>query len=166
MHPTLVPVRGVSEENGRERPGFIGPGLLTAGYLTLALLLALLPGRIGLSAHQAQFSGNPWQLVVIGLGVDAPFVITTYAIAIGVGVLLVRALGRAWPSRRAFAVVVVAATSAGFLFVLIGTIAASEFKVERGLYPTLFDLRVGMSDSAYARSAFGTFFLARFLWGW
>jgi hypothetical protein len=126
----------------------------------------VLPARLGLSFHQAQFSGNAWTLVLIGLAVDTPYVILTFALANGALLLVMRAVRRRWPTRRGLAVLVVAATSAGFLFVLIGTIAAAEFKLERGLYPTTFDLRVGMTDRKYALSAFGTFFLARFLWSW
>lgn len=150
----------------KSRLRFGGPGSLVAAYLALALVLALLPARLGLSFHQAQFSGNAWQLVLIGLAVDTPYVIATYVLANGTVLLLLRAIRRRWPGQRALAVLIVAATSAGFLFVVIGTIAAAEFKLERGLYPTTFDLRVGASDRAYLFSAFGTFFLARFLWAW
>lgn len=164
-----MPVRRVSDDaevEPGERRRRLGPGLVLAGYLAGALVLALLPARIALALYQAEYSGNAWQLIVVGLAVDTPFVIATYTLVNAVGLGVVSAIRRGRPSLRATRVIVVAATSAGFLFVLWGCISATEFKVERGLYPTSFDLSVALADFGYVRSALGTFFLARFFWGW
>jgi hypothetical protein len=158
-------VAGVSESRDA-LPRAVGLGLAWAGYLVVALVFALLPARIALASHQAQFAGRAWELVVVGMAADSPFVVATYALVNVVGAAIAWGIARRLPSPRALRIAAVVATAAGFLFVLWGTISASEFKVERGLYPTSFDLSMGLADRAYVRSALGTFFLSRFLWGW
>lgn len=143
-----------------------GLGLTLAAYLGVALVLGLLPARLALAHHQAQFAGNPWILTLVGLAADAPFVVLIYLVTNLVAVVVAAVALRKRSTARSLAISAVVATTLGFLFVLWGSISATEFKIERGLYPTSFDLGMGLADAGYVRSALGTFFLSRFLLGW
>lgn len=158
-------VAAVSERRAPS-PRAPGLGLAWAAYLGVALVLGLLPARLALAHHQAQFAGSAWVLVVVGLAADAPFVVLISVVTNLVGALAAWLTARRRPSVRGLAVSSVVATTLGFVFVLWGSISATEFKIERGLYPTSFDLGMGLADAGYVRAALGTFFLSRFLLGW
>lgn len=140
-------------------------GGLLATFWLIALVVALLPSRVAWAAHQAQFAGSAWQLTVVGVAVDLPFAVASFVAANAVGMGLWALLRRRAGGSRSLVKFVLVSTAAAFGFVLFGCISATEFKVERGLYPTVFDLKVGLADSGYVRSALGTFLLARFVWG-
>jgi hypothetical protein len=139
------------------------PGLLVSGLLAVAWGLSVLPGRWALAGHHAAYGADRTAELVTGLAADAPYVVALLVLANAVVLALLAAWTRGWPTFRVARKGVACATAVVFVFVLFGSVGATEFMIERGLYPTLFDASVATDDWGYVRAALGTFALTRFV---
>lgn len=134
-------------------------------YLWLAVLLANLPARTALARHQAQFGLEPIAYTVIGLAVDTydvfgVFVVVNLVVALLAGLVLRRRLDS---FSRALRSTLVATTSALVLGTMLGSVWAAEHKIERGLYPTMFEF-ANAADAGFAMAGAHVFALSRFLY--
>lgn len=122
-----------------------------------------LPSRWGLAVIQAGQGKRLLDYVVLGNAVDI-FTGTGWLWAIVLTVFL----GLRWIARRtndaAFPIrLATGVTATLWLLTWLGGIGATEFRIQRGLYPTVADLRVG-TELSYWISAAGTFWFDRYLY--
>jgi hypothetical protein len=117
-------------------------------YPVALTLLASYPGRRALSFHEGLFGRAPWEFIVGGLCCDLAVIMPPVAAAAG---LLWLRKAREQRSRRLYGVraggvglaALWAVACAGMWLV---SVSASEFKFQRGLYPTLREAVIGLGD--------------------
>lgn len=133
------------------------------GYLLLSVILVHLPGRLALAHHEAQFGFDPAAYVFTALAVDIFDFLWVFVALNLIVALLVRLAFRRWVDSFANALrrTIVPTTSVLFLVELVGAVWGSEHKIERGLYPTMFEF-VHAMDSSFAMAGAHVFTLARF----
>jgi hypothetical protein len=143
----------------------------TFALLPLALtLLADFPGRRACAIREAQFGRPAWEFFVGGLVGDLAGVMPILS-ALLIGLWLARSLAnarrgappspaseRAW---RAATVVVLALATGVFWLMSEG---ASEFKIQRGLYPTYYETKMGLGDASFVLGSLPVLLLDRYLW--
>lgn len=156
--------------SGREplgSTGAVAPQYATAlrvgAYLWAAVLLANLPGRTALAHHEAQFGLDPAACAIVGLAVDTvdffgAFVLLNVVVAAVVRLSFVR---RRPPFSRALRWTLVPVTTSLVLSVMLGSVWASEHRIERGLYPTMLEF-VHSADTGFALAGAQVFALSRF----
>lgn len=138
---------------------------LGSGLLLVALaLLGDLPARWALAAHQARLGKSFAQFLVLGFAVDLFAAASWVSLGALLGVVLGGALVRA-RGERARALVRWGSLGwpcLAFLLLWLGGVGATEFRLQRGLYPTWADLR-NTGDSAYWTSAVQVLWFRRYL---
>lgn len=143
--------------------------LFGAGMATLAFGVAIfggLPARWAYACHEARLGKSLWQFFVLGVAVDG----YSNGTVVGVGALvLLVSCGRApfrasssGPIPRSVRIICAAWVALLWIGLWLGGIAATEFRLQRGLYPTWADLR-GTSHGSYWLAALGTLWLDRYL---
>jgi hypothetical protein len=144
-------------------------GAWLGGYLTAALLLGALPSRLAMAQHESQHAGSVFGLAVAGIAADVPY---TVLFSVMLSLLL---LGCVWlrtcrrrrePSPGVLRGVVIASAWLLFVTMVVLLIAATEFRIERGLYPTFLDTSAAFGDDGYLAEALHTFLLDRYRWAW
>jgi hypothetical protein len=135
------------------------------GAMTLAWeALAVLPGRITLGRHQAQYGRSPTEFTIAGTFRDlsdlALPVGATVAIAIGVAMLLRRSRGE--PAMRAATLRTLTVVLGVFgLLVWLLSSAAAEFKIQRGVDATRFDIELAARSPSLGQTFITFLFLRR-----
>lgn len=151
---------------GERRRSPLIEGALSAALLIALTLLATFPGRRALAAREAAYGRSFWQYLLGGLAGDLagvlPLVVAAWAGPSWAAKLSRRLFGR--PRSRTVdaalsAAVLVVATGALWLFAL----GASEFKIQRGLYPTWYETHEGMAQSDFVWGSLPTVTLRRYL---
>lgn len=132
----------------------LGTGLGLGGVTLAVEALAVLPGRVTLGRHMGPLGQSPFEVAIAGTLRD----LSDLARPVGLIVLLVLGallLVRAkWPSARASRVLI--ATYAMIAFGLWVTSAtAAEFKVQRGVDPTWFDVQIATQATTPGDTAVG-----------
>ena len=124
---------------------------LALGGTTLAVeALAVLPGRVTLGRHLGPLGQSPFEIAVAGTLRD----VSDLARPVGLSVLLV--LGGLLLTRYAKAHRVLVAKYAVLAFVLwITSATAAEFKVQRGVDPTWFDVQIATGATTPGETLIG-----------
>jgi hypothetical protein len=133
----------------------IRAGAWAASICFAAVMVADCPGRWATARHQTQYGYPLFDFFVAGVCRDTPRLV----LIVGGLVVFACLVARRWLQRipvviGAIAVFVVAFASSAF----------AEFKIQRGLHPTLLDLRAGAGDVGFVTSSLRTVFLARHLY--
>lgn len=133
----------------------------------LVTLAACLPGRLVVAGHEAQFGLAKWQFLLGGFAGDLAVVMPIIALLMTGYTLGARILVRRQPdwSRdgRSGRIVGSALTFVLWLLVLLFSNSAAEYKVQRGLYPTLLEVRLGLSDATFVKASWPLLVSERFL---
>jgi hypothetical protein len=140
---------------------------MTFGVITLAMeALAVLPGRVALAGGQAQFGRSPTEFVIAGTFRD----ISDLALPVGGLVMVALAITMALRSSRgeqrlriSVARSVVGILALVSVLLWFTSAAAAEFKLQRGVDATLFDLQLASRDSSPVRTFITFLFLRRHL---
>jgi hypothetical protein len=139
--------------------------LLSACYLAWSAALCGLPARSALSAHQARFGESRMGHLLVGLIVD----VRDYVPCLLVGALVVSLVIWGFSRRRraGFGACVrlglVASCCAAWPILTLLLAGASEFRMERGLYPTWLDFLLTRGDSGFVQAGMRVMLLDRFL---
>ncbi len=133
------------------------------GFLWLAILLANVPARAALGQHLAQFGIHGPAYALTGLAVDTVDFLLLFTVVNLLVALIARvALRRRLPTYpAALRATIVPTTTGMFLIDLLGSVWAAEHQIERGLYPTLFELNHAV-DAGFALAGARVFLLSRF----
>lgn len=128
-----------------------------SGVLALALVCVLAPGRFALAEAQARLGRHQWQTFASGLAhdtFDTTFVVGTAAVLPLLFPNAFRARVR-W-NRALFLAAPLVALALGFT-----SSCFAEFSMQRGTFPTWFDLQGGVKDTNFITSALGVFLYGR-----
>ncbi|MDF2698245.1 MAG: hypothetical protein K0S65_6628, partial [Labilithrix sp.] len=159
--PSILWARGTPASRMRSS---LKTGVILGAIALVWEALAVLPGRITLGRHQAQYGRSPTEFAIAGTLRDLS------DIALPLGVLLAVALGVAmlvWRSRGEVAIrratLRTLAVSLGLIGVLVwlSSSAAAEFKIQRGVDATWFDIEIGSRSPSMGRTFVGFLFLRR-----
>lgn len=128
-----------------------------SGIASLALVSVLAPGRFALAESQARLGRHQWQTFASGLAhdtFDTAFVVGTAA---AIPLLFPGGLrsGARW-HKALFLLAPFAALALGFT-----SSCFAEFSIQRGTFPTWFDLQGGVKDTNFITSALGVFLYGR-----
>lgn len=133
-------------------------GAAAAGLAFAIAVLGGLPGRWAYALNEARAGKSLWQFFVLGLAVDG----YSNGTIVGIGALAILLLcSRLAPRITLWACG--AWVTLLWVLLFLGGIAATEFRLQRGLYPTFADLRA-VGDRSYWIAAFGTLWLDRYLY--
>jgi hypothetical protein len=125
-------------------------GALLALYPAVLTLLASYAGRRALALREGLFGRIPWQFTAGGLCADLAVLMPALAVAIGLYWLLAAAartlLCRRGGGVRAGGAGPLAVWAVGSAGMWLVSVAASEFKFQRGLYPTLREAAINLPD--------------------
>jgi Sulfatase len=132
-------------------------------YLWLAVVLTNLPARTALARHQAQFGLEPIAYAITGLAVDTYDFFGVFVLVNLLVALVARLVLRRWLDSflRALQSTLVATTTILVLGDMLGSVWAAEHKIERGLYPTMFEF-ANATDAGFALAGAQVFSLSRF----
>ncbi len=139
-------------------------GAKAALLVAAIVVFADLPNRWAFAADQHRTGKSLPEYLAVGIAVDL-FAAGGWIWPVVLGLLLGLSPGPA--PRRRWRKAVAVAVPMGVLVLVwaalwIGGIAATEFRLQRGLYPTLEDLRMA-GETSYWASAFRTFWFRRYL---
>ncbi len=131
-----------------------------AGLLAFAIIFSNFPGRFAVGNHETQYGRNAFEYVIAGLSEDIHEIFPVF----GILFLIVWVLAQLFvgPARRGLLLQLF--YSACFLFILFFSVIVSEFKIQRGGYPSPFDFFAGGNDYSFALSTLPMFYLDRYFW--
>jgi Sulfatase len=126
--------------------------------------LAVLPGRVTQGRHQAQYGRSPTEFAIAGMFRDLS------DIALPLGLVIGLAIAIAMLMRKSRSEAVLRKTTLRTFAVVLGVIgvsvwlsssAAAEFKIQRGVDATWFDVEIGSRSPSMGRTFLGFLFLRR-----
>jgi hypothetical protein len=144
--------------------GSLRTGMALA-LLTIAIeALAVLPGRIALGRDQEQYGRSPTEFIVAGMFRDLS------DLALPIGIVIATALAIAMLLRHRKSDSILRSTILRFLTICLSAIgilvwftsaAAAEFKIQRGVDATWFDVELASKSSQVMWSSLGFIFMRR-----
>lgn len=136
------------------------------GLLFLLHLTVILPGRIGLSSWKAKLGASLWQDLIVGICIDTRFSFPYFALIFGLSYFLWRQIHRIFPSHKSLHKLAnsLFLGSACLLTALytLSNVAASEYKVQRGVYPVIHDILLTNGDADFIVANLSTFWMDRY----
>lgn len=128
-----------------------------SGIAVLALVSVLAPGRFALAESQARLGRHQWQTFASGLAHDTFDTVFAVGTAAVLPLFFPHALReqKRW-HRALFVLAPAVALALGFT-----SSCFAEFSMQRGTFPTWFDLQGGVKDTNFITSALGVFLYGR-----
>ena len=143
-------------------------------YLVISVILANLPARLATGAHEVRAGLSMATYLPVAMLVDLRDLLFVYAATCLLVAVLVwggMRLAARWrgtgPRPRYHLVLSRTAplcTSVLFAVSLVAAVTAAQFRIERGLYPTRYDLEVGAGMTGLLDGVIGVLRLDPFLW--
>jgi hypothetical protein len=139
------------------RRSAFGVGVAFSLSATLAFASLLAPGRLALSAWQANLGRDRWQTFASGFAHDVFDTALFFGTIVTLPLLFPAALRerRGWPFAL-FAAAPIVAIALGFT-----SSCFAEFSMQRGTFPTWFDLQGGVKDTSFITNALQVFLHGR-----
>ncbi len=136
------------------------------GYLFLLHLTMILPGRIGLAHWKTRVGTSIWQDLLLGASIDSRHSFPYAALILGLSYFLWRRIYKIFPAKKILHRITDAMFlgSAWLLTVLftLSNVAASEYKVQRGVYPVIHDILLADGDWGFIKANISTFWMDRY----
>lgn len=132
-------------------------------YMWVAAVVSNAAGRVALAVHQAQFGHEPIAFCATGLAIDsADWIVLFFAVNMIVAAVVRVVFRKRFASFvMSLRVTIIPTTFVLFVITMLGSVWASEHKIERGLYPTLLEFSSSL-DKDFALAGVRVFALERF----
>ena len=158
--PTAVGADSPANEAPRgtaSRLNDVWAGAAYSGVIALALVSIIAPGRYALAEFQARLGRPHWPTFASGLAHDA---FDTLFVVGSVSALPFLAK-RAFPARSPWVRALFFAAPSLAVALGFASSCFAEFSIQRGTFPTWFDLQGGVKDTNFITSALGVFLYGR-----
>jgi hypothetical protein len=124
-------------------------------WVVLAVLAAVLPGHWGHALNEAKFGETVWVALLVSLGCELEYGFRFLTPIIILTVLL--------PRRNGHVALATGLISGALITLWVFILVAVEFRIQRGIYPTWFDVTTASGDAGFLRGSIGILWLARYL---